>query len=78
MNLKIPNILKVVAFSLPLVSLHAQDAISLDDFVQKKQSLKNNGMIVLTTWASANIISGAAYFSTKSPENLTTKNYTEM
>ncbi|HWY11441.1 MAG TPA: hypothetical protein VN026_08955 [Bacteroidia bacterium] len=68
MNVKTSNILKVVVFSLLLVSLHAQDAISLDDFVQKKQDLKNKGMIVLTTWASANIISGSAYFITKSPE----------
>ena len=68
MNLKTPNILKVVVFSLPLVSLQAQDAILLEDYVEKKHDLKNSGMIVLTTWASANIVSGAACFSTKSQE----------
>lgn len=68
MTQKISNILKVVAFSLPLVSLQAQDANSLDNFAQKKHDLKNNGMIILTTWASANILSGGAYFITISPE----------
>jgi hypothetical protein len=65
---KICNILKVVAFSLLLVSSRAQEVISPEEFAQKKHDLKNNGMIVLTTWASVNIISGSAYFITKSPE----------
>ncbi len=63
------NILKVVAFILPLVGLRAQSAENeLNNYAEKKHDLNNNGMIVLTSWASANIVSGSAYFITGSQE----------
>ncbi len=64
---QIPNILKVVAFILPLAGLRAQDAGNeLNNYAEKKHDLNHKGMIVLTSWASANIISAGAYFLTNS------------
>lgn len=65
---KILNILKVAAFLLPLAGIKAQvtntpDSVSI--CALKKHQLNRNGMIVLTTWASANILSGAGYFISK-------------
>jgi hypothetical protein len=66
---QIHNILKVVAFILPVVGLRAQSAVNeLDNYSQKSHDLNHNGMIVLTSWASANILSGANYFITRSEE----------
>jgi hypothetical protein len=66
MTHKILNILKVVAFTLPLVGIKAQVSTNVPDslniYVQKKHDLNRHGMIILTTWASANILSGAGYF----------------
>jgi hypothetical protein len=68
MSQKIPNILKVVAFILPLAGFQAQTTISTADFEEKTYRLNHCGMVVLTTWASANILSGASCFITNSQE----------
>ena len=68
MKHKMYNILKVVVFSLYVVSLRAQSAYSIKDFADKRYQLSKRGMTVLTTWASINIVSGAGYFVSNSPE----------
>jgi hypothetical protein len=65
----IHNILKVVGFLLLVVDSRAQSAENeLNNYAEKRYNLNKKGMIVLTTWASANIISGSAYFITGSKE----------
>ena len=68
MKHKMYNILKVVVFSLYVVSLRAQSGQSLKDFADKRYQLSQRGMVVLTSWASINIVSGAGYFASNSPE----------
>lgn len=71
MTQKILNILKVAAFLLPLAGIKAQvtnTPDSLSSYALKKHQLNHNGMIILTSWASANILSGAGYFTAK-PEH---------
>jgi hypothetical protein len=69
MTHKILNILKVVAFLLPVAGIEAQvtnNSDILKDYVQKKHAINHDGMIVLTSWASVNILSGAGYFTSTS------------
>lgn len=62
MNQKVLNILKVVVFFLLVVDLEAQEAEKIKLLNTKKYKLNHQGMIVLTTWSSVNILSGADYF----------------
>lgn len=67
MNQKILNILKVVGFCLLVVDLEAQQASVISNYSAKKHRLNQKGMVVLTTWASANILSGISCFVSKDP-----------
>lgn len=63
------NILKVVVLSLLPVCFMAQSGNPLNDFADKKYRLNKNGMVVLTTWASVNIVEGSVgYFVSKSQQ----------
>ena len=65
---KVLNILKVVAFSLLVADLEAQQAQNLTPYIQKSKTINRNGMLVLTSWSSANILSGLGYFVSNHPE----------
>jgi hypothetical protein len=65
MTQKILNILKVVVFLLPVAGIEAQVTNAYADvgvYAEKKHKINRHGMIVLTSWASVNIISGTGYF----------------
>lgn len=65
---KVLNILKVVAFSLLVADLEAQDTVSVKNWTLEKQQLNKRGMVFLTSWASVNIASGTAALITHSYE----------
>lgn len=62
MNQKVHNILKVVAFFLLVVDLEAQEVEKIRLLSEKKQQINRKGMVVLTSWASVNVLSGVGYF----------------
>lgn len=62
MNQKVLNILKVVAFFLLVVDLEAQEVEKIRLLSEKKQQINRKGMVVLTSWASVNVLSGVGYF----------------
>jgi hypothetical protein len=62
MKPKIFNILKVVVIFLLPVGFYAQSGNAVSDFSLKKHKLNRNGIKVLTSWASVNIVSGVGYF----------------
>lgn len=65
---KVLNILKVVAFSLLVADLEAQDTVFVKKLALQKHQLNNRGMVFLTSWASVNIASGTAVLITHSYE----------
>ncbi len=65
---KVLNILKVVVFSSLVADLEAQQTQNIYTFIQKSKSINKNGMAILTTWSSVNILSGSGYFISKHPE----------
>lgn len=62
MNQKVLNILKVVAFFLLVVDLEAQEVEKIRLLSDKKQQINRKGMVILTSWASVNVLSGVGYF----------------
>lgn len=65
---KVLNILKVVAFSLLVADLEAQDTINVEKLAEQKHQLNKRGMVFLTSWASVNIASGSGAYFTSSYE----------
>lgn len=65
---KVLNILKVVAFSLLVADLEAQDTLFIKKVAHQTHRLSKQGMVFLTSWASVNILSGSAVFISNSYE----------
>lgn len=65
---KVLNILKVVGFFLLVADLEAQDTLFIKKMGHQQHRLNKQGMVVLTSWASVNILSGSAVFISNSYE----------